>query len=456
MRYCQKVHDLRQCPVAVGSPQTQTQCNQVARIISVAQGQALTAQRRLNQKTAEISSLTETRAAEVTVAEASAFTTGEGQSDEKREVVNSNTTDLASYSSSSSMNETSDGNSHVKKARSLSDNLNNLDTQQPQKYRVVETENSIQSEPSSTKPSPAAAPNTIPALQTRKNSSTKLPGPPLTLLTTAVATGTQQSNKEKKSAPSSSKSSDLSLTSIVPHQHSTPPHLSSQSPAHTKKSDPLSTKNEHFQFTPTPPSSTSSTPSSTSSSFSSSLAKKLSSHNAMRKENEMTVTVGAGTTVGAGGVASPHPQPPKDRHRGSSSTNKGSVKDSRKLSFTGSGNGNGSTLSPSTDKKEKETSPATTATAAAVRVPLTQIINSTTHTQQQHSSPVVAAATSVTSTPTDCCHHPSLFNDHDRRNLSSDLDHEIRLEVLTDLHCNEKVDEFRVACAPLVSASCNN
>jgi hypothetical protein len=39
MRYCQKVHDLRQCPVAVGSPQTQSQRDQVARIISVAQKQ---------------------------------------------------------------------------------------------------------------------------------------------------------------------------------------------------------------------------------------------------------------------------------------------------------------------------------------------------------------------------------------------------------------------------------
>jgi protein-tyrosine phosphatase len=34
MARCQQVHDLRQCPVAVGSPQTQTQRDQVTRIIS--------------------------------------------------------------------------------------------------------------------------------------------------------------------------------------------------------------------------------------------------------------------------------------------------------------------------------------------------------------------------------------------------------------------------------------
>ncbi len=33
MEYCQAVHDLRQCPVVVGSPQTQTQRDQVSRVI---------------------------------------------------------------------------------------------------------------------------------------------------------------------------------------------------------------------------------------------------------------------------------------------------------------------------------------------------------------------------------------------------------------------------------------
>lgn len=33
MEYCQTVHDLRQCPVVVGSPQTQTQRDQVSRVI---------------------------------------------------------------------------------------------------------------------------------------------------------------------------------------------------------------------------------------------------------------------------------------------------------------------------------------------------------------------------------------------------------------------------------------
>ena len=33
MHYCQTVHDLRQCPVVVGSPQTQTQRDQVSRVI---------------------------------------------------------------------------------------------------------------------------------------------------------------------------------------------------------------------------------------------------------------------------------------------------------------------------------------------------------------------------------------------------------------------------------------
>jgi hypothetical protein len=33
MQYCQAVHDLRQCPVVVGSPQTQTQRDQVSRIV---------------------------------------------------------------------------------------------------------------------------------------------------------------------------------------------------------------------------------------------------------------------------------------------------------------------------------------------------------------------------------------------------------------------------------------
>ena len=32
MQYCQLVHDLRQYPVEVGSPQTQTQCDQVVSI----------------------------------------------------------------------------------------------------------------------------------------------------------------------------------------------------------------------------------------------------------------------------------------------------------------------------------------------------------------------------------------------------------------------------------------
>ena len=50
MNYCQKVHDLRQCPVVVGSPQTQTQRDQVTRIISIAQGQALRAQQQLQQQ----------------------------------------------------------------------------------------------------------------------------------------------------------------------------------------------------------------------------------------------------------------------------------------------------------------------------------------------------------------------------------------------------------------------
>lgn len=35
--YCQCVHDLRQCPVVVGSPQTQTQRNQVSRVIKYLQ-----------------------------------------------------------------------------------------------------------------------------------------------------------------------------------------------------------------------------------------------------------------------------------------------------------------------------------------------------------------------------------------------------------------------------------
>jgi hypothetical protein len=39
MNYCQTVHDLRQCPVAVGSPQTQTQRDQVTRIIGIAEAQ---------------------------------------------------------------------------------------------------------------------------------------------------------------------------------------------------------------------------------------------------------------------------------------------------------------------------------------------------------------------------------------------------------------------------------
>mmetsp|Transcript_14351 Transcript_14351/g.21503 ORF Transcript_14351/g.21503 Transcript_14351/m.21503 type:complete len:590 (-) Transcript_14351:312-2081(-) len=39
MAYCQKVHDLRQCPVAVGSPQTQSQRDQVIRIIRIAENQ---------------------------------------------------------------------------------------------------------------------------------------------------------------------------------------------------------------------------------------------------------------------------------------------------------------------------------------------------------------------------------------------------------------------------------
>lgn len=33
MAYCQRTHDLRQCPVVVGSPQTQSQCAQVCRIV---------------------------------------------------------------------------------------------------------------------------------------------------------------------------------------------------------------------------------------------------------------------------------------------------------------------------------------------------------------------------------------------------------------------------------------
>ena len=39
MNYCQEVHDLRQCPVAVGSPQTQSQRDQVSRIIRIAETQ---------------------------------------------------------------------------------------------------------------------------------------------------------------------------------------------------------------------------------------------------------------------------------------------------------------------------------------------------------------------------------------------------------------------------------
>jgi hypothetical protein len=35
MAYCQRTHDLRQCPVVVGSPQTRTQCDQVRRIVDI-------------------------------------------------------------------------------------------------------------------------------------------------------------------------------------------------------------------------------------------------------------------------------------------------------------------------------------------------------------------------------------------------------------------------------------
>jgi hypothetical protein len=60
MSYCQKVHDLRQCPVVVGSPQTQTQRDQVVRIISVAQSQAslVTSQRILKKKRVQANKFT--------------------------------------------------------------------------------------------------------------------------------------------------------------------------------------------------------------------------------------------------------------------------------------------------------------------------------------------------------------------------------------------------------------
>lgn len=35
MAYCQRTHDLRQCPVVVGSPQTRSQCDQVRRIVDI-------------------------------------------------------------------------------------------------------------------------------------------------------------------------------------------------------------------------------------------------------------------------------------------------------------------------------------------------------------------------------------------------------------------------------------
>ena len=46
MQYCQAVHDLRQCPVVVGSPQTQTQRDQVSRVI-----QRLITQSRFSSRT---------------------------------------------------------------------------------------------------------------------------------------------------------------------------------------------------------------------------------------------------------------------------------------------------------------------------------------------------------------------------------------------------------------------
>lgn len=39
MAYCQRTHDLRQCPVVVGSPQTRSQCDQVRRIVGIMEKQ---------------------------------------------------------------------------------------------------------------------------------------------------------------------------------------------------------------------------------------------------------------------------------------------------------------------------------------------------------------------------------------------------------------------------------
>ena len=39
MAYCQRAHDLRQCPVEVGSPQTRSQCDQVRRIVAIMEKQ---------------------------------------------------------------------------------------------------------------------------------------------------------------------------------------------------------------------------------------------------------------------------------------------------------------------------------------------------------------------------------------------------------------------------------
>ena len=58
MDYCQKVHDLRQCPVAVGSPQTQSQRDQVTRIIHIAELQEKRYRDKLSARAAQGTSST--------------------------------------------------------------------------------------------------------------------------------------------------------------------------------------------------------------------------------------------------------------------------------------------------------------------------------------------------------------------------------------------------------------
>lgn len=394
MNYCQKVHDLRQCPVVVGSPQTQTQRDQVSRIISIAQEQVFKQHQKLQKL---ILQLDHQQQQQIKSDTKNIVNDNNNSNNNETIVINSQ---IPNYDLQFPAISPSDAN-HIKKPRSLSNNFSSTGQPQeehhPQKYRVIET-NQQQITNDTFSNNSQSSKSITQITRSNSNSSSKLPGPPLTLVIS--------SNESTKS---------ISSDKTTSHKN-----LSSQG---VSQSSGIS-ENTQLISTPQPPKSTSSpskSPNTPITPINSKISKSsptknhsINNNNNNNSQNETQILTPSPSI----------PQPPKDRNPGSNSTNKGSVKDIRKIYRLPT---NSASTPNSNEKKDYET----------IRTPLTPIMN-IIPTQFNSSTQKINQDSIITITSTNHIDSPDLENN---LRLELNMDDNIFHQSTTPL----KEDECRGA-----------